>query len=119
MASRRMPCLDISGRRQSREAPTCQHRCRTRWAGDLLRRVQRIQAEPRCPRARGHEFPDHRPAPGPLLPLPVSLDLILAVLVLVGDVEVVSLAIHVTGWRSASPDGREALGNRQRLAKAW
>lgn len=26
MASRRMPCLDIPGRRQSREAPVSQHR---------------------------------------------------------------------------------------------
>jgi len=36
------------------------------------------------PPERGHEFPDHRPTPGPLLPLPVPLDLILAVLVLAG-----------------------------------
>jgi hypothetical protein len=36
------------------------------------------------PSQRGHEFPDHRPTPGPLLPLPVSLDLILAALMLVG-----------------------------------
>ena len=43
MASRRMPCLDIPGRRQSREAPTCQHRCRR-----LLSRFLTDQHIPPC-----------------------------------------------------------------------
>jgi len=48
-------------------------------------------------------------------PLPVSLDLILAVLILVGGVEAVSLAIHVP--RGGDRSGRDELGGG-RLARA-
>jgi len=127
------PCAPPAGRPMFGSCPTSTAHVWSLWTSSGAARTP--EERPRSPttgQSRGSEgwgsSPSERGRPSAAVssqitdrrlalccPLPVSLDLILAVLILVGGVEAVSLAIHVP--RGGDRSGRDELGGG-RLARA-